>query len=228
MKLPIIFDIETCPTPRALAMPPDEAWLTPPATYTKADTIAAYRAKQEESWPAERARRASLDPRLGRICAIGTASHGNPYIRAWIAPDETEERTALAEWWEYIAINGREVQLVGFACNGFDLPWILMRSALLRVPAPRRISVNRYDPSRTDCLDWADLLSNFGGLSSKGWTLDRYADWFGLPHTIGTGADVAAWVEAGEWGKVAEHLEADLRTTRALDALLRPVYCGGA
>lgn len=219
----IVVDLETAPDPlRAIPMPED--WLTPPGNYTKPETIADWRAKREAAWPAERDRLASLDWRLGRIVALGwRVSDVEPEVHC-----SESEGWLLTRFWETIAMFGslsRKVQLVGFGIASFDVPWLLHRSAALRIRPPRRFRVSRYD-LHSDVLDWSDVLANYDPSKRSGWTLSRYAAVYGLPPTVGEGSAVPGWWAAGQRDQIVAHLRGDLVTTAALDAMFWPVYGG--
>lgn len=216
----VICDIETHPSERSLTLPCPPEWRDAVGNATKDETVAKKKAENEAAWPAERERRACLDWRLGEICAIG-----------WQIEDQQShvvcspsEGLLLTKFWD--AIGGLEApQLVGFNILSFDLPWILGRSAVRRTAPSRLFRVNKWVPGASDVVDWADVLSGFGSFPTKGWTLARYAEMFGLPATIGEGKDVPGWMRNGETTKILDHLRGDLVTTAALDQLFRPVFC---
>lgn len=215
----IVVDLETAPDPlREIPMPDD--WLTPPGNYTKPETIADWRAKREAAWPVERDRLASLDWRLGRIVALGWKETG-------MEPEaycSDSEGLLLSKLWTLVGY-GTKVQLVGFGIASFDLPWLLHRSAALRILPPRRFRVSRYD-LHSDVLDWSDVLANYDPSKRSGWTLSRYAAVYGLPPTVGEGSSVPGWWAAGQRDQIVDHLRGDLVTTAALDAMFWPVYGG--
>lgn len=222
MSIPLVIDIETSPTDRALEMPCPEDWLTRGIKDNfKPDTIERYRAENLASWPEEVTRRASLDWRLGRIVAIGMlAPSVNTEPTILCSPSEG---SILATFWRAIERVPPD-SLVGFNIAGFDWPWILGRSAALRILPTRKFSYNKWSPERSEIIDWQDILCNHGSFASKGWSLGEYAKAFGLPETVGEGKDVPEWFRTGRLEKIEEHLAGDLRTTAALDQLFRPVF----
>lgn len=235
-----IFDIETIPSAKALAMEPPEEWLVKGVRENyKPETVEAHRAKQRAGWAAEIAEQAALDWRLGSIVAIG---HWIPDAEPWIglvSPSRprphlglitggvvvdicsypTEQNLLQAAW----TVLRQTRKLVGFGIQRFDIPWLLGRSGALGVPATRPIDNRRYNGG--DVFDWADLLASYDWSAAKGWTLARYAEWFELEdRPWGSGADIRGWVEAGDLESVARHLVSDLRTTAALHARFAPAF----
>lgn len=226
MSIPLVIDIECAPTDRALEMPCPEDWLTRGIKDNfKPDTIERYRAENLASWPEEVTRRASLDWRLGRVVAVGfKMSEGTEHVYCG-----QSEGLLLRTLWEFIRLERQRLerqdfQLVGFNIAGFDWPWILGRSAALRILPTRKFSYNKWSPERSEIIDWQDILCNHGSFASKGYSLDTYAEIFGLPRTVGEGKDVPEWFRTGQLAKIEEHLAGDLRTTAALDQLFRPVF----
>lgn len=214
----IVVDLETVPTAVALATAPPEEWLTKGIRDNfKPETAEKYRAENEASWAAEIARRASLDWRLGKVCAAGFTTADHLFIGKG-----DDERQILTDLWAHLAAYPKNV-LVGFNLRGFDWPWLMGRSAVLGVEPSVRISESRY--ANRQMVDWMDILSNFGGFSLNGWTLERYAELFDLPHRpVGQGSEVFGWYQAQNWTAIGQHLEADLRTTWDLDQRLKDVY----
>lgn len=195
----IILDIECA------QMEGVEQYLEPgeaPGNYKNPDAIEKWKAEDL----AKQAARASLDPDLCRIVAIGTVIEGaSPMVLT--CHNEDDERSLLSSFWFF-----REAShFIGFGCLNFDLPVLLRRSLYLGVKVPQ-IQIDKYKhPQVTDLLM---VLSNNGQQKMR--SLSFYAKRFGLPALEGDGADVPGWVAAGEWDKVESHLRADLVTTEAL------------
>ena len=200
----IILDIETAPLVDA------EQYLeepTPPANYKNPDTIAAWVTQAK----AEALQKCGLDVDLCRIVAIGLVAKGDIGVIYRCETGEAEEAAALTQFWSYF----KAYQFVGYNINGFDLPVLLRRSLYLGVKAPS-IQIDKY--RHPQIIDLMLTLSNNGALKFRG--LEFYAKRMNLPLPVGSGSDVAGWVQAGQWAEVEAHLRGDLATTAALASRL--------
>jgi hypothetical protein len=104
---------------------------------------------------AERCKLLSTTPEYCRIAALGWAT-GDEQIRYGVAADPAGESALLDKFWELAATAG---PLVGFNIIGFDLPVILVRSAILGIPAARSFDLKPYAGNR-DVIDV--YLGRFG------------------------------------------------------------------
>lgn len=208
----IVLDIETVPSPEALAREaPEEYLMTGVASTWGAEAIEKNRTKRAEKWASEAPKIAALDWRLGQICAVGIVCPSRSSGMVLTTESHTEA-DLLGNLWGYFQ---RDDRLAGFCIRSFDLPYLLGRSAMLGVPVPRRWNTNRYD--HRDIVDLADLLSTYGTFATAGWTLDRYSEAFHLPTPgYGSGADVYSWYLEGQWNEITKHLASDLARTAEL------------
>lgn len=109
--------------------------------------------------------------------------------------------------------------IVTFNGRGFDVPFIYLRSAVLKVPITRKDWLGyRYavDPH----CDLADQLTFYGVSGREGaarrFNLDFYCKVFGIdsPKAQGiTGMDVARLLEEGRYRDIAEYCLRDVRAT---------------
>ena len=214
----VVLDIETTATDAALALEPDESWLTAGIRDNfKPETVEKYRADNLAKWPAELARRASLDWRLGRIVAVGIRLYD---AEQFCICDAMEETALLEAAWGILApIKG---PLVGFNIRNFDLPWLLGRTAANSLKAQRSWDARRYGGGNV--IDWMDILSNYGSFSGSGWSLSRYAEWFQLGEPYGAGADVAGWWANQQYEEIQKHCMADLEITYAMHQQFAPAF----
>ena len=160
-------------------------------------------------------------PWLGDLARLERAR-----VDAWHAGDAPVATLDTASVGGTTSKHYHQVQLVGFGIASFDWPWLLTRSAALRILPPRRFRISRYDPVATDVLDWQDVLANYDSSKKAGWTLRRYAETFGLPVPIGEGKDVPRLMAEGKTAEVIAHCHSDLLTTAALDQMFRQVFIG--
>lgn len=94
----------------------------------------------------------SVTPEYCRIVAAGWSVSGDEISARVIGKDREDEIRFLEEFWEW----AKSVRtIVGFNCLHFDLPVILIRSALLGVTPSRRINLSPY--RNTDVCDLMTL-----------------------------------------------------------------------
>lgn len=88
----------------------------------------------------ERCKLLSTTPEYCRIAALGWAA-GDDTPRVGVAPSPTTEVELLDKFWELASASG---PLVGFNILGFDLPVILIRSAILGIQPSRMLNLSPY------------------------------------------------------------------------------------
>ena len=224
MKDAIILDIETSAgdnlpdAPEAILMKGVRADFKP-------DTVERKREENKKAW----AEKAALDWRTGQVIAVGAlAQNDDPWI---ITQQSLEgysgEAALLSEVWDWMFIRRRELEVVaGFNIRSFDIPYLIGRSAVCGVKPSRTFKLAKF---RTDLgvVDWCDILSNWDPSHLIGWTLDYYANVFGLENQpLGDSSKVPKrWVD-GDYDYVIEHLREDLLTTRELHDRFAPAFLG--
>lgn len=236
----LILDIETAPDPRVRDVRPPRAVVESGIRDDfKPETVGRKMAENHEKWLSK----AALDWRTGRIAAVGLsyrvpsgtriyeisiARDGYPGGLSeglWPSPvaitEFQSEAGVISRAWDIISAHPGPI--VGFNVRDFDLWFLLGRSGVNGITPTRRVSLAKY---RTDeVVDWMEVLANWNPDRERGWTLDYYAEFFGLPHRpVGDSALVPAWVEAGEWDKVLAHLLADLHTIDDLHRVFAPAF----
>lgn len=226
----VVFDLETVPSTKGLALEPSEEHLNRGirSSFKKA-TVEEYRKKNAAEWADRIREKASIDWRLGQVIAGGTAERREgveaPVVNVWIlgtAPQvagvftwgaDTEEELVEQLWGQ---MDDEMADVVGFGARRFDLPWLIGRSAAAGIAPTRRFNLARY---RTDAgvVDWEDVLSFHGSFETTGWSLAQYAQFFELAHRpIGDGSQVPEKWAAGDADWVVRHLASDLLTLLAL------------
>ena len=194
-----VFDIETAPLAEA------EIYLEPPKPRANLKDPAKIAADLAEKATAM-LERAALDPDLCRIVAAGWDCDGT--AESAVCADAPHERLLLERFWR----QSQGTTLVGFNCLSFDLPVLLRRSLYLGVRAPS-FSLNKYRPG--SIVDLMQVLAYQGTLTyrSLGFYCRRFR--IAVPDDV-TGAAVGELVAAGEWGKVHDHVRADVAKTTEL------------
>lgn len=255
-KTLIAFDLETCahPYPR-IAMPEPEV-----ATGNLKDP-AKIAEKKAEALAKQNERRA-LDPNFGAICAgavgvinihngaIGEAQANSIMVHAGSPADEWlvaetnliySITDALMQLWIEQPSDGDNCAVVTFNGNGFDLPFLFRRAALLNLTLPPQITrwFNWHSMRFRNTLDSPphhdlyDLLSasepgQFGPATSYRRNLTNYAKMFGLVAPTLDDIDKSNNIEllATREGRARIEMQAlaDVKTTLALGARVLPHY----
>lgn len=132
----------------------------------------------------------------------------------WRYMSETE---MLEQWWE--VLERRPSHLVSFNGRGFDCPFLMLRSAALKVKPSRNLMGGtryRYD-LHTDLQDELAFFGFSAGISPlKRFNLDFYCKAFGItsPKEEGvTGDMVPEMFNNGEHRKIAEYCVRDVFST---------------
>ncbi len=124
------------------------------------------------------------------------------------------EKAMLEKFWEVAAHAG---ECVSFNGRAFDVPFILVRSAVHGIRAPINLMPPRYS-SNANHIDLLDQLTFFGSVRKKG-NLHLWCRALGIksPKADGiSGDDVGKLFHDKEFLKIAEYNVGDLRATREL------------
>jgi uncharacterized protein YprB with RNaseH-like and TPR domain len=133
------------------------------------------------------------------------------------------EAAFLAEFWKAVA---RFQRFVTFNGRCFDGPFLMLRSAMLGVPAGKNLAGYRYSlKPHTDLLD---VVSFFG--ASRKWNLDFTCKAFGVESPKEHGMDgysVGPYYRAGRLREIALYCRRDVEATarlfKKLEKTLLPV-----
>lgn len=246
----LIIDLETAPQARSLErQPTDDDLNVGVKPNFKPATIDDYRQKNEERFYRRIVKESSLDWRYGQIvCKAEMDLKANPtegqgqtqtVVRHAfdedIEPFEIDSRAIGIHWVKPIrcADEGGVIgnlplglyrRVVGFNIRQFDLPFLVFRALIhgRQVdPMPKRMG--RYD-LQGDVIDWMDILAWHGTFPTKGWSLDRYAEWFDFPvQPYGTGADIHGWLIEGDYGSILRHCATDVVVLWYLHQMFEPL-----
>lgn len=228
------FDIETIPQSEArlsLVEPEHE----PPGNIKDPDKIRAAIAEKAAKWR----QRAALDATTGRVAMIGVGRiviEGEQQTLAgeiiylsggWDDDKELDEREAeiLTQFWDIADRMIAQGDLIaGFNCFGFDLPFLIQRSWILKVAISASIDViGRYFN-----LPWLDLMKVWTRHASGAYIgLDTVARSLGLPGKNGDPTELPTLLRHDLPAAIA-YLQNDLALTFAvanrmgIDRGLRP------
>jgi 3'-5' exonuclease len=169
----------------------------------------------------------SLYPTTAQIIAIGMlnpdTNHGKILFQSDAKVDESStdgaihfvsgtEPELLAQFWQDLA---HYEQFITFNGRGFDCPFLMLRSAILKVPPTRNLMPYRYE-TKIHC-DLLEQLTFYGAL--RKFNLDFYCKTFGIesPKSHGiTGLDLKGFFEEKRFKEIAEYNLGDLKATAQL------------
>lgn len=175
-----------------------------------------------------------FSPLTGQIVAIGIydgeREKGAVYFQSSPKKEETSfeegqckfevmsEKEMLRKFWEivekyetFVTFNGRQ----------FDVPFLMVRSAIHGIRPTKNLLANRYlnyHPSNARHIDLIDQLTFYGAMRKRG-SLHLWCRAFGIesPKSQGVdGDDVKALFEKGNSADVARYNARDLRATYEL------------
>ncbi|WOO43138.1 ribonuclease H-like domain-containing protein [Rubellicoccus peritrichatus] len=154
--------------------------------------------------------KAALHAETSEVLAIGFQTPECGF--AWRGLDSATEKELIEGFWQdcWAEITQGE-QIIGFNILEFDLPYLVRRSYMLRVPVPECVRDGRYWSS-----NFVDLLNVWRAGQYREWiTLDRMARAFGIGSKNGSGKDFAKlWDDDRDQAKV--YLQNDLYLTYSL------------
>lgn len=222
----LIFDIET------VGEDWDELDATTQATLTRWLKRESYDEDEYQQQVAEIKDGLGFSPLTGQIAAIGVLDadkdKGAVYYQApgqthqdkeegGIGFKQKSEREMLESFWQGA---GQYENFVSFNGRGFDVPWLMIRSAIHKIKPSKNLLSNRYLSLQRGCyhIDLMDQLSFYGALRRKG-SLHLYCRAFGIPSPKAegvTGDDVAGLFKANQFLEIAKYNVGDLRATKEL------------
>ena len=216
----IVFDIETCAFPFESLSESQREYLLRYAEKEKDET-----SKDEKI--DEAIRFLSLYPLTAKVIAIGLHDVQKEksfiYFESetkdeWISESKdaqykgASEAEMLNSFWR---IAEKTDQFISFNGRNFDIPFLMMRSALNKIKPTKNLMTNRYDT-----LHHIDLLDQFTfyGITKK-FNLDFYCHAFGIesPKSKGiSGMEVKTLNEAGRIKDIAVYCGQDILATAKL------------
>jgi DNA polymerase elongation subunit (family B) len=162
-----------------------------------------------------------LNPDTGKGCSlirndVHADLEGN--LPEGMSVESGTEAEILEKFWQaaknythFISFNGR----------GFDVPFLMARSAICGIKPSKNLMANRYlslQPAASKHIDLCDELTFYGATRRK-FTLHMWCKAFGIPSPKEgevTGDDVDSLYKRGEVMKIANYNHGDLIATAAL------------
>lgn len=220
----IYTDIETIPLEKALKEPYPEASRPAPSNYKDPVKIAEWREKDIAAWAAARSKECSLNPRLGRVLAIGFA-WDDCDASTGIAKRESDEKRLLEVFWEEVAKEQGHV----VTWNGvWDLRFIVIRSMVHGItpslPAAtirawfRRYSTSPHFDCRAVLTNWEPYKAGEG--------LAEWSEFFGVDGKAEgmSGADVYPLYLKEDFVAIEAYCAQDVAATKAVYHRIAPMF----
>ena len=135
-----------------------------------------------------------------------------PFVEDDIQYEALTEKEILERFWQ--EIKGYE-QFITFNGRRFDCPYIMLRSAALKIRPTRNLMPYRY--SNEEHIDLMDQLTFYG--SFRTFPLDFYCKSLGLESTKMegmSGEKVQEYFKKGKYKEIARYCSADVRATAEL------------
>lgn len=169
----------------------------------------------------------SFSPLTGQIVAIGILNPDTDKGAVYFQAPGWDEKHADEEGVQYFPVTEREIlenfwdiirhydQFITFNGRSFDCPYIMVRSAILKVKPSKNLMPYRYGEEH---IDLYDRLGYFGAVR-RVMTLHMWCQAFGIesPKTGGvTGDDVGRLFKEQKYLDIARYCFGDLRATKQL------------
>ncbi len=219
-KLKLVIDIETSAFPLESFSESQQEYIL---RYAEKETDDEAKAAKK----LEAVRYMNLYPLTAKVIVIGlmNITTGNRYVmfeseekREWEVEEKQisyhgmSEAKMLETFWEYAV---KADKIITFNGRQFDIPFLMLRSAMLKIKPSRNFIKSRYDSSTH-----VDLLEQFTfhGLVRK-FNLDFYTRAFGIesPKSKGiSGMDVNELYRAGKIDEIAIYCGDDILATSEL------------
>lgn len=166
----------------------------------------------------------SLYPLTAKVVAIGMMNTDSEKVMVLYEGDSQDdlvveekstkykrmsETDMLKSFWQYVS---KSDKLISFNGRNFDLPFLMIRSAINKIKPSKNLLKTRYDSK--DHVDLLEQLTFFG--ITRKFNLDFYCHAFGIesPKSKGiTGMEVKELYKAGRVKEIAVYCGEDVRAT---------------
>ncbi|MBU0475712.1 MAG: ribonuclease H-like domain-containing protein [Bacteroidetes bacterium] len=183
--------------------------------------------EQREKLKDEAIRYLSLYPLTAKVVAIGMLNTDTEHSMVLFEEKEHKEWQSeesgvkycsyseadmLSHFWEFAK---KADSVITFNGRNFDIPFLMMRSAILKIRPSRNFIKKRYD--NKSHIDLLEVLTNYG--ATKKFNLDFYCKSFGIesPKSHGvSGIDVKELYTAGKIEEIATYCAHDVEATYQL------------
>lgn len=213
----LFLDIETLPTDRTDVREFIASTVKPPATMSKAETIAKWEAESKAGAIDEAVAKTGLDGSFGRVCVIGWSFDDEDVFTAFSDCDERDVLERFAEIMNLRPLTTHyETTVVGHNVSAFDLRFLTQRFIVNGIKPPLVIQrAAQAKPWESDKV--FDTMVQWAGVGNR-ISLDKLCLALGIPSPKGDmdGSMVAECVAAGRIAEVAAYCEKDVAAARAV------------
>jgi uncharacterized protein YprB with RNaseH-like and TPR domain len=215
----LIFDIETCSIPFETLSESQREYLL---KYAEKETDSTKR----EAMKDEAIRYTSLYPYTAKCIAIGMYDVEKEKSYVYYESDKMEEWISESTNVQYKGLPEKEIlesfwrvaqyvdQFVTFNGRNFDVPFLMMRSAMLKVKPTKNLMSYRYGDEHIDLLEQFTFYS-----TTRKFNLDFYCHAFGIESPKSkdiSGMEVKTLYEAGRIKDIAVYCSKDIYATSQL------------
>lgn len=213
----LYLDIETIPTARDDVRKYIAATVKPPATMSKAETIAKWEAESKAGAIEEAVSKTGLDGSFGHVCVIGWAFDDDAPETIFSDSSERDVLGLFSQAMSRIQLTEQyETSVVGHNVSSFDLRFLIQRFIVNGIKPPLLIQrAAQAKPWESDKV--FDTMVQWSGVG-KSISLDKLCLALDIESPKGDmdGSQVAAYVAAGRIGEVAAYCARDIEATRAV------------
>lgn len=235
----VFLDIETAPTRDPETVAAIRANVRPPASYKKAETIAAWHATEGEAAAQEAIARTALDAAAGEVIAIGLARDDErPPLVLTRTKDQPEAELLngffqlISDWSQGAAVLDASGAAIWddapyfIAHNAaFDLGFLWRRCIVLGLRPPFHLPGPGARPGK----DYGCTMTAWAGHRDRV-SLQTLCRALGLPDPKenGNGAQAWQWWQAGDIERLIRYCAGDVEAVRAIWHRLAPMMRGAA
>lgn len=213
----LYLDIETVPTDRADVREYIAATVKPPATMSKAETIAKWMTESKPEAVEEAIAKTGLDGSFGRVCVIGWAWGDDAAHSEY---SENDERELLKHFAKCMNLRPPtthyETTVIGHNVSAFDLRFLTQRFIVNGIKPP--LVIQRAAQAKPwEAEKVFDTMVQWAGVGNR-ISLDKLCLALGIPSPKGEmdGSMVAEYVADGRIGDVAAYCIRDVEAARAV------------
>lgn len=211
----LFLDIETLPTNRPEIITELRASVTPPATYKKPESIAAWMRENIDAETDTAMRKTALSGAFGRVCVIGFAIDDSPVQTVSHSDDEA---FVLHEFMHFLSTIERHewftTTVVGHNVSAFDLRFLMHRCIINNVKP--HVILSRAAAAKPWGIEVYDTMTSWD--SQNRISLNKLCKALSIDTPKGDidGSKVYDYVMAGKIDEVAEYCARDVQATRAV------------